>query len=73
MKRKKGLLEVLGRRERILKTSRDSISLCSKAIVHMHTGKLEEAATEIKEAEKTLNALRKEAGGGSNQGGQHPG
>jgi translin len=60
----KGLLEVLGRRERILKTSRDSISLCSKAIVHMHTGKLEEAAAEIKEAEKTLNALRKEAGGG---------
>ncbi|MDA4117359.1 MAG: RNA-binding protein [Thaumarchaeota archaeon] len=58
----KGLQQVLGKRERILKTSRDSISLCSKAIVHIHTGKLEDAELEIREAEKTLKSLRKEAG-----------
>ena len=56
------LHEVLGRRERILKTSRDCISLCSKAIVHLHTGKTGEAQGEIKEAEKVLKGLRKEAG-----------
>lgn len=56
------LHEVLGRRERILKTSRDCISLCSKAIVHLHTGKSGEAQREIKEAEKVLKGLRKEAG-----------
>jgi translin len=57
-----GMQEVLGRRERILKTSRDCISLCSKAIVHLHTGKTGEAQGEIKEAEKILKSLRKEAG-----------
>jgi translin len=61
----KGLQEVLGRREIILKTTRDSISLCSKAIVHIHTGKMGDAEREIKEAEKTLKALRREAGTGS--------
>jgi len=59
------LHEVLGRRERILKTSRDCISLCSKAIVHLHTGKRAEAQGEIKEAEKILKGLRKEAGASS--------
>jgi translin len=58
----KGLQQVLGKRERILKTSRDSISLCSKAIVHIHTGNMEDAEREISEAEKTLKSLRKEAG-----------
>lgn len=56
---------VLGSRERILKTSRDSISLCSKAIIHLHTGRLEEAKAEIAGAAKILKALRKEAAGGS--------
>src|SRR2546430_3378786 len=56
------LHEVLGRRERILKTSRDCISLCSKAIVHLHIGKSGEAQREINEAEKVLKGLRKEAG-----------
>ena len=53
--------EVLARREKILKTSRDCISFCSKAIVHIHTGKPDEAHSEIREAEKILKALRKEA------------
>jgi translin len=57
--------EVLARRERILKTSRDCISLCSKAIVHLHTGKADEAKDEIREAGKILKGLRKEAGGGA--------
>jgi len=56
-----GLKEVLARRESILKTSRDCISLCSKAIVHIHTGKPEEAHREINEAEKILKSMRKEA------------
>ena len=60
----KDLQEVLARRERILKTSRDCISFCSKAIVHLHTGKEAEARREIKEAEKVLKGLRKEAGTG---------
>jgi translin len=59
------LQEVLTRRERILKTSRDCISFCSKAIVHLHTGKTGEAQREIKEAEKILKGLRKEAGPGA--------
>lgn len=57
--------EVLARREKILKTSRDCISLCSKAIVHLHTGKLEEAHREIGEAGASLEAMRKEAGSGA--------
>src|SRR5450759_2089013 len=59
------LQEVLGRREMILKTSRDCISFCSKAIVHIHTGKPDEAHREIKEAEKILKSLRKEASAGT--------
>ena len=52
-----GMQEVLARRERILKNSRDCISLCSKAIVHLHTGKTSEAQREIKEAEKILKGI----------------
>jgi translin len=59
------LQEVLARRERILKTSRDCISFCSKAIVHIHTGKPDEAHREIKEAEKILKSMRKEAAVGT--------
>jgi len=59
-----GMQEVLARRETILKNTRDCISLCSKAIVRLHTGKTSEAQREIKEAEKILRGLRKEAGSG---------
>jgi translin len=61
----KSMKEVLARRETILKTSRDCISSCSRAIVHIHTGKLQEARGEIKEAERVLKGLRKEAGEGA--------
>jgi translin len=60
-----GMQEVLARRERILKTSRDCISLCSKAIVHIHGAKTSEAHREIVEAGKALKGLRKEAGDGA--------
>lgn len=56
--------DVLAKRERILKSSRDSISLCSKAIVHLHTGKLDEAAVEISEAGDVIKEMRREAGKG---------
>ncbi len=58
------LRDVMERRERVLKNSRDSISYCSKAIVHIHTGKLKEARAEILEARKVLDQLRREVGGG---------
>ncbi len=60
-----GMQEVLERRERILKTSRDCISYCSKAIVHLHTGKPEEARHEIAEAATVLEGMRREAGSGA--------
>ncbi len=56
--------QLLGRREKILKTQRDCIALCSKAIVHFHMGNRDEAHAEVKEAEKVLRGLQKEAGDG---------
>lgn len=60
----RGMKEMLERRERILKSSRDCIAFCSKAIIHIHTGKHEDAHKEINEADKVLRALKKEAGQG---------
>ncbi len=57
--------DVLAKRERILKTSRDCISFCSKAIIHLHTGKPEDAHSEITEAGAILTRLRREAGAGT--------
>jgi translin len=59
------LQKVLSARERILKTSRDCISSCSRAIVHIHTWKMGEAEREIRQAERILKSLRKEAGKGA--------
>ncbi len=50
----------LDRRERILKESRDVILSCSRAIVHLHSGKTKEAHGEIADAEKVLKGLRKD-------------
>lgn len=60
----KDMQEVLARREKILKTSRDCIAFCSKAIIHLHTGKPADAHREISEARATLEAMRKDAGSG---------
>jgi translin len=57
--------EALSRREKVLKTSRDCISACSKAIIHIHTGRLEEAHREIAEAGTILREIRKDAGRGA--------
>jgi len=57
------LQAVLSRRETILKETRDSISYCSRAIIHIHTGKRKEADKEIAEAKRALEDLRKKAHG----------
>lgn len=50
------------RRERILKESRDVVSLASRSIVGIHTGKLRTAKAELNSAEKLLAELRKLGG-----------
>lgn len=60
----KDMREALARREKILKETRDCISLCSKAIIHIHTGRAGDARTEIENAGNVLAGLRKEAGAG---------
>jgi translin len=52
---------VLERRERMLKTSRDVILKCSRAIVFLHSGKTTEARAEIVEADRLLGEMRKDA------------
>ena len=49
------------RRERILRESRDVISLASKAIVSIHVGKLKEARSHLKSANTLLEELKKVA------------
>jgi predicted translin family RNA/ssDNA-binding protein len=55
----KRLQGTVGRRERLLKESRDIISSCSKAIVHLHTGKFQDSSKELGNARKLHRALRK--------------
>jgi translin len=57
------LQQVLSRRERILKDSRDVILASSRAIVSLHAGKLPEARAEIDEARMMLQSLRKDGQG----------
>lgn len=45
-------------RERLIKGSRDVIALCSRAIVTVHAGRLEEASGTAARAAETLAALR---------------
>lgn len=49
------------RRERILRESRDVISLASKAIVSIHVGKLKEARSHLKSGNTLLEELKKVA------------
>jgi translin len=58
------LQSVLERRERILKSNRDAILACSRAIVAVHAGKLKEAKKELESAERVLDGMRRDAGGG---------
>jgi translin len=57
------LQKVLGRRERILKDSRDVILASSRAIVALHGGKTKEAEEEISRARSLLKSLRKDGEG----------
>lgn len=57
------LQEVLERRERILKNSRDVILACSRAIVAVHAGKSSDAARGVEQAKKMLTDLRKDGRG----------
>lgn len=58
------LQQVLERRERILKTSRDVILSSSRAIVLLHSKKKKEARAEIARADGLLAAMRRDARGG---------
>ncbi|MBI3116753.1 MAG: RNA-binding protein [Thaumarchaeota archaeon] len=56
----KRLQGTVGRRERLLKESRDIISSCSKAIVHLHTRKFQDSRKELGNARRLLRDLRKD-------------
>ena len=55
---------IIERRERMLKTSRDVILACSRAIVDLHGRKKKEARSEIQKAEELLGQMRTDAKGG---------
>ncbi len=60
LKEVEGLLsDQLGRRERLLKESRDVIASCSRAIIAVHGGRLKEAEKELARARTLLGALKK--------------
>ncbi|MGI0016874.1 MAG: RNA-binding protein, partial [Nitrososphaera sp.] len=50
-----------GRREKLIKGTRDVIMLCSKAIVSLHGGKFDEASQQEKQAKELLDELRQDA------------
>jgi translin len=58
----KKLDDVASRRDKLIKESRDVISICSKAIVSTHTGNYDEAKKLAIEARERLETLRKVAG-----------
>jgi translin len=53
--------QIVSRREKLIKESRDVISLCSKSIVSIHSSDFKEARRLRNEAKKKLAALRKVA------------
>ncbi len=50
-----------GRREKLIKSTRDVIMLCSKSIVSLHSGKFDEASQQVKQARELLDELRLDA------------
>jgi translin len=50
-----------GRREKLIKGTRDVIMLCSKSIVSLHSGKFDEASQQANKARELLDELRQEA------------
>ncbi len=54
----KNLKDIQDRREKLIKGTRDVIMLCSKSIVAMHHGQLEDAKSKMEEAKGMLEDLR---------------
>ncbi|MDQ3836307.1 MAG: RNA-binding protein [Thermoproteota archaeon] len=54
----KSLKDIQDRREKLIKGTRDVIMLCSKSIVAMHHGQLEDAKSKMEEAKGRLEDLR---------------
>lgn len=50
-----------GRREKLIKGTRDVIMFCSKSIVSLHGGKFDEASQQVKQAREMLDELRHDA------------
>ena len=55
----KELDAIQGKRETLLQETRGIIAISAKAIVAIHTGKLRDAASSLREARKRLNGLRR--------------
>lgn len=55
------LKDVQERREKLIKGTRDSVMLCSKSIVALHHGQLEDAKRKMEDAKKMLEEFRKYA------------
>lgn len=53
----------LGRRDKVLKESRDVISSCSRAIINVHISKMKEAESELSKAKSLLTSLKKSSDG----------
>jgi translin len=58
----KSLKDVQDRREKLIKGTRDVVMLCSKSIVAMHHGELEDAKDKMDQAKAMLEEFRKYAG-----------
>jgi translin len=57
----KSLKEVQDRREKLIKGTRDVVMLCSKSIVAMHHGQLEDAKSKMDQAKAMLEEFREYA------------
>ena len=57
----KNLKDIQDRREKLMKGTRDVIMLCSKSIVAMHHGQLEDAKSKMEEAKGMLEEFRTHA------------
>lgn len=55
--------DLLERRDRVLKDSRDVISASSRAIIDVHTGRVKEGERELAKAKDLLKALKKSSAG----------
>ena len=58
----KSLKDVQDRREKLIKGTRDVVMLCSKSIVAMHHGQLEDSKVKMDQAKVMLAEFRKHAG-----------